>query len=85
MFMQGHAIWSTYHPALEPVQLPLPAEEISVLLEKIIVSALDTTNKADHAPSLSSSTFFGQTFQHFVGTVSMLGATCHIAGKGMAV
>jgi hypothetical protein len=51
MFMQGHAIWSTYHPDLEPVQLPLPAEEIPVLLEKIIVSALDTTNKADHAPS----------------------------------
>src|SRR5258708_6342114 len=51
MLMQGHAIWSTYHPALEPVQLPLPAEEIPVLLEKIIVSALDTTNKADHAPS----------------------------------
>jgi uncharacterized iron-regulated membrane protein len=51
MFMQVHAIWSAYHPVLEPVQLPLPAEEIPVLLEKIIVSALDTTNKADHALS----------------------------------
>jgi len=49
MFMQGHAIWSTCHPAPEPVQLPLPTEEIPVLLEKIIVSALDTTNKADQA------------------------------------
>jgi len=51
MFMQVHAIWSTYHPVLEPVQLPLPADEIPALLEKIIVSALDTINKETHAPS----------------------------------